>query len=84
MHFFEFKDDFNNKVASIVLYTTMLMRKKSAKKVILVEDFNLPHINWSDGTAVSTIDNKFLNGFAVWYNVYIVQLTIRVQFLISY
>ena len=40
------------------------MRKKSAKKVILVGDFNLPHINWSDGTGVSTIDNKFLNGFA--------------------
>ena len=40
------------------------MRKKSTKKVILVGDFNLPHINWSDGTGVSTIDNTFLNGFA--------------------
>ena len=27
-------------------------------------DFNLPHINWSDGIGVSTIDNTFLNGFA--------------------
>ena len=39
------------------------MRKKSAKKVILVGDFNFLHINWSDGTGVSTIDNTFLNGF---------------------
>ena len=27
-------------------------------------DFNLPHINWSDGIGVSTIDKTFLNGFA--------------------
>ena len=41
-----------------------LTRKKSVKKVILVGDVNFPHINWSDGTGVSTIDNTFLNGFA--------------------
>ena len=39
-------------------------RKKKVKKCILVGDFNLPHINWSDGIGVSTIDNTFLNGFA--------------------
>ena len=38
--------------------------KKKVKKCILVGDFNLPHINWSDGIGVSTIDNTFLNGFA--------------------
>ena len=53
-----------NNAEEILKAVSMLMRKKSAKKVILVGDFNLPHINWSDGTAVSTIDNKFLNGFA--------------------
>ena len=74
-----------NNAEKILKAVSMLMRKKSAKKVILVGDFNLPHINWSDGTAVSTIDNKFLAlRNAVWYNVCIVQLTIRVQFLISY
>ena len=41
-----------------------LTRKKNVKKVILVGDFNLSHINWSDGIGVSTIDNTFLNGFA--------------------
>ena len=40
------------------------MRKKNVKKVILMGDFNLPHINWSDGIGVSTIDNTFLNDFA--------------------
>ena len=41
-----------------------LIHKKSVKKCILVGDFNLPNINWSSGTGVSTIDNTFLNGFA--------------------
>ena len=41
-----------------------LTRKKNVKKCVLVGDFNLPHINWSDGIGVSTIDNTFLNGFA--------------------
>ena len=37
--------------------------QKKVKKCILVDDFNLPHIDWSDGIGVSTIDN-ILNGFA--------------------
>ena len=53
-----------NNAEEILKAVSTLMRKKSAKKVILVGNFNLPHINWSDGTGVSTIDNKFLNGFA--------------------
>ena len=53
-----------NNAGEILKAVSTLMRKKSAKKVILVGDFNLPHINWSDGTGVSTIDNTFLNGFA--------------------
>ena len=53
-----------NNTEEILNAVSTLMRKKSAKKVILVGDFNLPHINWSDGTGVSTIDNTFLNGFA--------------------
>ena len=53
-----------NNAEEILKAVSTLMRKKSAKKVILVGDFNLPHINWSDGTGVSTIDNTFLNGFA--------------------
>ena len=53
-----------NNAEEILKAVSTLMRKKSAKKVILVGDFNLPHINWSDGMGVSTIDNTFLNGFA--------------------
>ena len=53
-----------NNAEEILKTVSTLMRKKSAKKVILVGDFNLPYINWSDGTGVSTIDNTFLNGFA--------------------
>ena len=53
-----------NNAEEILKGVSTLMRKKSVKKVILVGDFNLPHINWSDGTGVSTIDNTFLNGFA--------------------
>ena len=53
-----------NNAEEILNAVSTLMRKKSAKKVILVGDFNLPHINWSEGTGVSAIDNTFLNGFA--------------------
>ena len=75
-----------NNAEEILKAVSTLMRKKSAKKVILVGDFNLLHINWSDGTRVSTIDNTFLMVLRkmVWFNVYIVQLIIKVQFLIFY
>ena len=53
-----------NNAEEILKGVSTLLRKKSVKKVILVGDFNLPHIYWSDGTGVSTIDNTFLNGFA--------------------
>ena len=42
----------------------MLTQKKSVKKCILVGEFNLPQINWTNGTGKSTMDNTFLNGFA--------------------
>ena len=42
----------------------MLTRKKSVKKCIMVGDFNLPQINWTNGTGKSTQDNTFLSGFA--------------------
>ena len=42
----------------------VLSRKNSAKKLILVGDFNLPKIDWSNGTGTSTLENAFLNGFA--------------------
>ena len=39
-----------NNAEEILKGVSTLMLKKSVKKVILVGDFNLPHINWSDGT----------------------------------
>ena len=39
-----------NNAEEILKAVSTLMRKKSAKKVILVGYFNRPHINWSDGT----------------------------------
>ena len=53
-----------NNAEEILKEVGTLIRKKSVKKCILVGDFNLPNINWSSGTGVSTIDNTFLNGFA--------------------
>ena len=53
-----------NNAEEILKGVGTLIRKKSVKKCILVGDFNLPNINWSSGTGVSTIDNTFLNGFA--------------------
>ena len=42
----------------------LLSRKNSVKKLILVGDFNLPKIDWSNGTGTSTLENIFLDGFA--------------------
>ena len=53
-----------NNTEEILTGVGTLIRKKSVKKCILVGDFNLPNINWSSGTGVSTIDNTFLNVFA--------------------
>ena len=53
-----------NNAEEILKAVSTLMRKKSAKKVILAGDCNFPHINWSDGTGVSIIDNKLINSFA--------------------
>ena len=42
----------------------VLSRKKSVKKLILVGDFNLPKIDWSNGAGTSTLESIFVNGFA--------------------
>ena len=42
----------------------VLSRKNSVKKLILVGDFNLPKIDWSNGTGTSTLENILLEGFA--------------------
>ena len=42
----------------------VLSRKNSVKKLILVGDFNLPKIDWSNGTGTSTLENIFPDGFA--------------------
>ena len=42
----------------------VLSRKNSVKKLILVRDFDLPKIDWSNGTGTSTLENILLEGFA--------------------
>ena len=66
-------------VEEILKGVRTLTRKKNVKKCVLVGDFNLPHINWSDGIGVSTIDNTFLNGFAECGMVQCIQNSIHNQ-----
>ena len=41
----------------------VLSHENSVKKLILVGDFNLPKIDWSNRTGTSTLENAFLIGF---------------------